>query len=162
MVCSKCAAGRKAHSFEELGTLPTGIRVFYTCPARRDRFDDENFLQEFGEHLKETDGNRWIWVFDCQGYEAKHMLSLKDSLGLLNLFETRYKDTLQGMYVVNEAWYFHVFLKMVKPFMKTETRGKLHQISGSALEAAVELERRGIPYGISKRIRDPIASALKI
>lgn len=156
MVCSKCATGRSAHSFENLGKTSSGVQVFYTCPARRDEFDDENFLEEFGKHLEETQQKPWIWIFDCKGYAAKHMLGLKDSLGLLRLFETTYKDSLHAMYVVNEAWYFHLFLKTVKPFMKPETKAKLHQISGSSLEAAVELNKREIPFAISKRIRDPI------
>jgi hypothetical protein len=156
MACPKCQQGRKAHSFEHLGTLQNSVNVFYTCPARRDDFHDDNFLQDFSQHLQATNGAPWIWIFDCQKYEAKHMLSLKDSLGLLHLFETTYKDSLQAMYIVNEAWYFHLFLKTVKPFMKSETRAKLHQIQGSALEAAVQLDKRGIPFSMSQRIRQPI------
>jgi hypothetical protein len=156
MPCEKCAKGHKAHSFENLGTLQNGVNVFYTCPARRDDFDDDNFLEDFGQHLQETNQKPWIWIFDCNNYEAKHMLGLKDSLGLLRLFETIYKDSLQAMYVVNEAWYFHLFLKTVKPFMKAETRSKLQQISGSPLQAAAELDRRGIPFTLSQRIREPI------
>jgi hypothetical protein len=64
------------------------------------------------------------------------------------------------MYVVNEAWYFHLFLKTVKPFMKAETKAKLHQITGSSLEAAVQLGKEGIPFSISKRIREPIKRRL--
>lgn len=156
MPCSKCSQGRKAHSFENLGTLPNGVRVFYTCPARRDDFDDTNFLTDFSQHLQETEQKPWIWIFDCQEYQAKHMLGLKDSLGLLRLFETTYRNSIQAMYIVNEAWYFHLFLKSVRPFMKQETREKLHQIGGSSLQAAAELERIGIPFGLSQRIRDPI------
>lgn len=160
MPCAKCQQGRNAHSFEDLGTLLNGVRVFYTCPARRDDFNDNDFLRDFGQHLQATEGKPWIWLFDCQGYQAKHMLSLKDSMGLLRMFETTYKDTLQAMYVVNEAWYFHLFLKSVKPFMKPETKAKLHQIAGSPLEAAVELGKVGIPFSISKRIRDPIKAKI--
>ncbi len=145
MACHKCKQGRKAHSFESLGTIQNGVRVFYTCPAQREDFNDDNFLEEFGQHLEVTEGKPWIWIFDCQGYEAKHMLSLRDSLGLLRLFETKYRHSLQAMYVINEAWYFHLFLKTVKPLMKKETQAKLHQIRGSRLEAAVELQKRGIP-----------------
>jgi hypothetical protein len=160
MACAKCRQGRNAHSLENLGTLPNGVRVFYTCPARRDDFNDNDFLTDFSQHLQATEGKPWIWLFDCQDYEAKHMLSLKDSMGLLRLFETTYKDSLQGMYVVNEAWYFHLFLKTVKPFMKAETKAKLHQITGSSLEAAVQLGKEGIPFSISKRIREPIKRRL--
>lgn len=156
MVCEKCRRGQNAHSFEDLGTLQNGVRVFYTCPARRDDFKDNTFLADFGKHLEATEQKPWIWIFDCQGYEAKHMLGLRDSLGLLRLFETTYRNSLQAMYVVNEAWYFHLFLKTVKPFMKQETCEKLHQISGSPLEAAAELGKSGIPFSISKRIREPI------
>lgn len=156
MPCAKCQGGRSAHSFEDLGTLQNGVSIFYTCPARRDDFDDNDFLKDFSQHLLATEGKTWIWLFDCQGYQAKHMLSLKDSMGLLRMFETTYKDSLQAMYVVNEAWYFHLFLKSVKPFMKPETKAKLHQIEGSPLEAAVELGKVGIPFSISKRIREPI------
>ena len=146
MVCKKCKQGRKAHSFEAFGTLQNGVQIFYTCPAQREDFNDDNFLEDFGQHLEATGGKPWIWIFDCQGYEAKHMLSLRDSLGLLNLFETKYKDSLQAMYVINEAWYFHLFLKTVKPLMKKETQRKLHQISGSRLETTIELQKRGIPF----------------
>ena len=160
MPCKKCQEGRNAHSFENLGTLQNGVSIFYTCPARRSDFHDTSFLPDFSKHLEETNGKPWIWIFDCQSYQAKHMLSLKDSLGLLHLFETTYRDSLKAVYIVNEAWYFHLFLKTVKPFMKQETKQKLHQISGSALEAAVELNKRELPFSISKRIRDPILRLL--
>lgn len=156
MVCKKCAEGQNVHNFENLGKLESGVQVYYTCPARRQLFDDRNFLEEFDLHLQETGTTPWIWIFDCKEYQAKHMLNLGNSLGLLKLFETKYKNTLQAMYIVNEAWYFHLFLKTVKPFMKEETKAKMHQIAGSSLEAAVELNRNGIPFRISKRIRDPI------
>ena len=156
MTCERFKQGQNAHSFEDVGTLPSGIRVFYTCPARREDFNDKNFVEEFSQHLQATEQKPWIWIFDCQEYEAKHMLSLRNSLGLLRLFETTYRNSLQAMYVVNESWYFHLFLKSVKPFMKSETRGKLHQIQGSALEAAAELSRYGVPFSVSKRIREPI------
>lgn len=156
MSCPKCREGRKAHSFEKLGTLQNGVNIYYTCPARRDDFNDDNFLPDFSQHLRATEGNPWIWIFDCNQYEAKHMLGIRDSLGLLKLFETTYKETLQAMYVVNEAWYFHLFLASVKPFMKRETAAKLVQIGGSPLQAALELERRGIPLAVSARLREPI------
>lgn len=153
MACQKCLQGRKAHSFETLGTLQNGVRIFYTCPAQREDFNDDNFLEEFDQHLESTEGKPWIWIFDCQGYEAKHMLNLRDSLGLLHLFETKYKHSLQAMYVIHEAWYFHLFLKSVKPLMKRETRDKLHQISGSRLQTTIELQNRGIPFYPSKCTR---------
>ncbi len=84
------------------------------------------------------------------------MLSLKDSMGLLNLFETTYRHSLQAMYVINEAWYFHLFLKSVKPFMKKETSEKLHQIKGSPLETTVELQKRGISFYPSKSTRKSV------
>lgn len=161
MSCPKCAQGRNTHSFENLGTLQNGVTIFYTCPARREDFDDERFLEYFSQHLQATENKPWIWIFDCQEYQAKHMLGIKDSLGLLKLFETTYRDSLQAMYVVNEAWYFHLFLKTVKPFMKQETKQKLYQIQGSALEAAVELSKKGIPFAMSKRIREPILKVLR-
>ncbi len=153
MACQKCKQGRRAHSFESLGTIQNGVRVFYTCPAQREDFNDDNFLEEFDQHLQATENKPWIWIFDCEGYQAKHMLGLKDSLGLLRLFETTYKDSLQAMYVINEAWYFHIFLKTVKPLMKKETQAKLHQISGSRLETAVELQKCGISFYPSKVTR---------
>ena len=156
MSCPSCAQGRNKHSFEYLGTLQNGVRIYYTCPARREDIDDANFLGEFNQHLQATEQKPWIWIFDCQAYEAKHMLSLKNSLGLLRLFETTYKDSLQAMYIVNEALYFHLFLKTVKHFMKTETKAKIQNIEGSQLEAAVALNKEGIPFAISKRIREPI------
>lgn len=156
MSCSKCLQGKKAHSFENLGTLQNGVRVFYTCPARRDDFDDNNFLHDFGQHLQATENKPWIWIFDCQEYQARHMLGIRDSLGLLHMFETIYKDSLQAMYVVNEAWYFHLFLKTVKPFMKQETAAKLHQIRGTSLQAILDLETRGIPCSMTVRLREPI------
>lgn len=156
MSCPKCQLGRKAHSFEAKGTLQNGVRIFYTCPAEREEFNDDNFLEEFSHHLQATENKPWIWIFDCKGYQAKHMLSLKDSMGLLRLFETTYRHSLQAMYVINEAWYFHLFLKSVKPFMKKETSEKLHQIKGSPLETTVELQKRGISFYPSKSTRKSV------
>jgi hypothetical protein len=152
--CPKCAAVPGSHSFEKLGVLPTGVSVFYTCPAKaKDYKDEANFVDYFKYHLKEIGNNPWVWIFDCHGFSTKHMTSMETTKNLVHLLQNEHTHILQAIYLVQEAWHFHTFMKMALPLLKTNTRQKLHQIKGGTLEVLVELEKRGIPMNYLQCLR---------
>lgn len=152
--CPKCAIVPGSHSFEKLGILATGVGVFYTCPAKaKDYKDEDKFVDYFKYHLKETGKDPWIWIFDCQGFGAKHMTSMENTRALVHLLQNEHTHTLQSVYLVQEAWHFHSFLKMAIPLLHKQTRQKLHQIKGHTLEVIVELEKKGIPMGYLQCLR---------
>ena len=160
MGCQKCQSLPGSHSFVRLGRLPSGISVFYTCPAKAKDFKDEPmFLGYFATHLETTENKPWIWIFDCQGFGKEHMTSLATVKGLTNLLQTTYKDSLQDLYIVHEAWHFHLLLSAVMPFVNKKFRKHLHQIKGSTLEILVEFEKKGLPMSLLAPLREPPLSA---
>lgn len=156
MVCSKCQSLPGAHSFVRLGTLQSGVTVFYTCPAKaKDYKDEPQFLSYFAAHLQETENKPWIWIFDCQGFGKEHMTSLETVKGLTHLLQTTYKDTLQDLYIIHEAWHFHLLLKAILPFVNKKFRKHLHQMKGSTFEILVQLEKQGLPLSLLQPLREP-------
>ena len=157
MPCTKCEKNPDAHSFINLGKTPSGIRVFYTCPAKaKDYVDEERFVEYFAAHLEEVEKEPWIWIFDCQGFTQKHMSSLHTGKGLIRVLDENHKDVLQAIYMIHEAWHFHALFSMLKPFIKKEARKKTFQLTGSTLEILVKLEQRGLPMSMLQVLREPI------
>ncbi len=157
MVCKRCQECPGSHTFHLLGTTTQGYTILYTCPAKTKNFrgDDKDFVESFEEHLRELEGTPWIWIFDCQGFTAKHMLSLENTRGLVRVLYEKHEESLKGAYIVHQAWYAHLFLKILMPFLKKETRDDIHSIRGSTLETIVELEQHGIPSSLLSCLREP-------
>lgn len=155
--CPKCDILPGSHSFDKLGVLPSGVSVFYTCPAKaKDYKDEDKFIDYFKYHLHETGNQPWIWIFDCHGFGVKHMTSMETTRSLVHLLQNEHTHTLQAVYLVQEAWHFHSFMKMALPLLQKQTRQKLQQIKGNTLEVLVELEKKGIPMHLLQCLRHPV------
>lgn len=155
MACPKCQVNPESHSFVYLGKIPNGVSIFYTCPAKaKDYKDEQNFLHYFSAHLAQAEGQPWIWIFDCQGFAAKHVTSLSTAKGLVHILQEKHKHFLQGIYIVHEAWHFHALLKVIMPFIKKEARKRIFQVTGSTLEILTKLEQQGIPMNMLSSLRE--------
>jgi len=96
MPCQPCLINPDFHSFVSCGSTITGVKLFYTSPAKTQDFnEDGSKLANFRLHIEEgTEGGPWIWVLDCTGMGFRHYTDVTFNLGLLDVFA---KNTICGL-----------------------------------------------------------------
>ena len=147
MPCKKCIEnGGKSHSFDKIGILNDGItHIYYTSPIRAEEVkspDDE--LDLFGEHLKDTLPNKWIWIFDSKGMKARDFISGSSGKKMVELIQEKYQDKLIGVYIVNPTSILKLFLNLINPFIKNDIKSRVHTCSLGLIDTVNKLQNAGV------------------
>jgi hypothetical protein len=141
--CPRCKENNKAHSFEKLGTLRDGMtNIFYTNPIEPD--DSPEAYQYYMAHFQDTEPNPWIWIFDCKGMKAKDLTHSKLAKRLIDSIQSKYKDTLRGIFIINPNWCITSLFTVVKPFLHKEAKSKVHICSLGLIDTINKLETAGV------------------
>jgi hypothetical protein len=147
MVCEACQKVPGTHSFSRIGKTNQGHHVFYTCPARAKEYGNApNIVKHYKAHLDQTGSEPWIWIFDCTGFGLKHMSSLETGKALAKLIDEEYSQSIQGIYIINEAWQIKALIDIIWGLIKKTTRQKVHHVKGSTLEMIYNLEKVGLDH----------------
>lgn len=113
-LCPICIKEPNSHSFRKISE-----HNFYTCPAQASKYDDtEGILTHYRLHLEKHGTNPWIWIFDCKGFELKHMLELQTAYGIVSLLNEKYGTHLKKIIIINPTWHIHSILIIIMPFLK--------------------------------------------
>lgn len=163
MVCEACLKVPGTHSFSRIGRTAKGENVFYTCPARSKEYGDApGIVKHYKAHLDQTGNEPWIWIFDCTGFGVRHMSSLETGKALAKLIDTDYSNTIQAIYIINEAWQIKALIDLIWALIKKATRQKVHHVKGSTLETITNLEKVGLDHHslhwLTATMRTPIDS----
>ena len=147
MVCIRCqATNGKAHSFEKIGSLKDNkTNLYYTCPALAEEQDDSpEGLTYYLAHFEATKPNPWIWIFDCKGMKSKDLI--KSGLGkrMAEVVQQTYFDTLLGIYILNPTFGIKALIAFINPFLKKETKAKIHVCSLGPIDMINRLESIGV------------------
>ena len=144
--CPRCKENNKAHSFEKLGTLRDNVtNIFYTCPVQATEPDDSpDAFQYYMAHFQETEPRPWIWIFDCQGMKAKDLTKSTLARKLTEAVQTKYKDTLRGIYIINPLWSITSLFTVIKPFLHKEAKSRVHICSLGLIDTINKLESVGM------------------
>ncbi len=142
--CQRCQlTNNKAHSFEKLGTLRDGVtNIFYTNPLEPD--DSPDAYQYYMAHFQETEPNPWIWIFDCKGMKTKDLTQSKLARILIEGIQSKYKDTLRGIFIINPVWCITSLFTVMKPFIHKEAKSKIHICSLGLIDTINKLENAGV------------------
>ena len=147
MVCSRCAATNgTAHSFECLGSLKDSkTNLFYTCPqAAEEQEDSPEAVSYYLAHFESTRPNPWIWIFDCRGIKSKDLIKSGMAKKLAETVQKTYFDSLIGVYIVNPTLTIKALLTFLSPFLRKETKAKLHVCSLGLIDTINKLEIAGV------------------
>lgn len=115
-LCSICIKEPNSHSFHKISN-----NTFYTCPAQASKYNDtQGILNHYRLYLENHMPNPWIWIFDCKGFELKHIMELQTAYGIISLLNEKYGNHLQKITIINPTWHIHSLLAIVKPFLNIE------------------------------------------
>lgn len=122
MECPICAVDPKSHSLKRLENLNDGTVVMYTKPANATRYwDRDGILFHYDNSLSQISGD-WIWVFDAEGFSAKHMFEIDVATSLARLISSKYSERLRKIIIANPSPIVEFVVIIVKPFLNKKMR----------------------------------------
>ena len=128
-MCIICDQDPGSHSFEFYGKTNEGIYMYYTCPANATRYyDTKGILNHYAEVLEQNNNNKWIWIFDSQGFDIKHSLEIETAIGIIEIL-SQYDDSLCQIQIVNANLLIKTFYTLIYPFLSTNIINKIRWIN---------------------------------
>jgi len=122
MECPVCANDPTSHSLRRLENLENGTVVMYTKPADASRYwDRDGILFHYDNVLSQISGD-WIWIFDADGFSAKHMFEIDVAISLARLISTKYSERLRKIIITNPSPIVELVIIIVKPFLNKRMR----------------------------------------
>jgi len=128
-MCIICDQDPGSHSFEFYGKTNEGIYMYYTCPANATRYwDTKGILSHYKEVLEQNNNNKWIWVFDSDGFDLKHSLEIETAIGIIKIL-SQYDDSLCEIQIVNANLLIKTFYTLIYSFLSTNIINKIRWIN---------------------------------
>ena len=125
MECPVCALDPTSHSLKRLENLEDGTVVMYTKPADATRYlDRDGILFHYDNSLSQISGD-WIWIFDAEGFSAKHMFEIGVATGLARLISSKYSERLRNIIIANPTPIVELVVIIVKPFLNKRMKSLL-------------------------------------
>jgi len=125
-LCEVCAQEPYSHSFRPIPDS-SNVRVFYTCIANAKKYDDEvGIVHHYDAYLSAVE-KEWVWLFDCQGLSAKHLVCHKVGMKLCELLcgDRGYGKRLKKVVIVNPDIYVRMLYTLMWPFLTEEIDSKV-------------------------------------
>ena len=124
-ICEACAADPMTHSFKKVGEKK-GILMFYTKPSQAKRYDDtEGILAHVSKAMEPCKEKKWICIIDGDQFDAKYSFELQTGRGLMELFFTKYIDTLVEVKVINPSIYVRSLITLLSSRMEEDKLSKI-------------------------------------
>jgi hypothetical protein len=97
----------------------------YTKPAEATRYwDRDGILFHYDSVLSQISGD-WVWVFDADGFSAKHMFEIDVATSLARLISSKYSERLRKIIITNPSPIVEFVIVIVKPFLNKRMKSLL-------------------------------------
>ena len=117
-ICKICQEDPTSHSLKNMGTRDN-ITYFYTCPAKATKYNDTEGIIAHYDGILSENTNKWSWIFDCDGFNAKHLLEINVGIQLAKLITNKFSHNLDKIIVINKTWHVKVVLDLIYPFLNS-------------------------------------------
>lgn len=119
--CEICEQDPSSHSLKKLGSK-NGVTYFYTRPSSASKYHDVDGILKHYDGVLSENIDPWIWVFDCKGFDMKHLMEIKVGICLAKLISQKFSHNLQNILIVNPTWHVKTILDIVSPFLNTRIK----------------------------------------
>ena len=124
-ICDKCMMDPTSHSFKKISEK-NGVCTYYTNPSKSKLYTDtEGILSHYENALKQVGNNKWVWIFDSDGFNIKHAMEVKTGTGIAKLLTDKYAENLLEVKIINPTWHIKSMLTAIWPFLNQKTRDKV-------------------------------------
>lgn len=115
-----------SHSFKKISEK-NGVITYYTNPSQTKLYSDtEGIIKHYNNTLKLIDNNKWIWIFDSEGFDLKHAMEIQTGIGIAKLITGKYGNNLKEIKLINSTWYIKTMLIVVWPFLSDHVKEKIN------------------------------------
>lgn len=119
--CKICEDDPSSHSLKNIGTIDN-VTYYYTCPAKATKYNDVVGITEHYDGVLSENTNRWIWVFDCSKFTAKHLLEVNVAIQLAKLISSKFSSSLDSIIIINPTWHILLVMRLVNPFLNSHMK----------------------------------------
>lgn len=114
------------YSFKKLSEKG-GLQIYYTNPAKAKlNTDTAAIIAHYDAALKQIGNKKWIWIFDSDGFDAKHAFEVKTGIEIIKLITTKYGENLQEIKIINPTWHIKTVLGGLGPFLNDNIKERLN------------------------------------
>ena len=135
-VCQDCKKDPKSHSLKNLGSH-NGVTYFYTCPAKATKYNDADGIITHYDGVLSQNKTDWIWIFDGEGFNTKHLLEINVGIKLAKLITQKYSDSLKKIIVINPSWNIKLLLELLYPFLNNYLKSKIEIMKTIKIESSL-------------------------
>ena len=132
-ICEICFKFPGSHSFTYLcktNDVSSNEYIFYTCVSDSILYNDTmGILNHYKNYLHIMNPDKWIWIFNCNGFSMKHYFDVYTIRGLANLIKSY--GRVKHIYIINITKLLYLVLKMVKPILDKEIYDKIQIINNN-------------------------------
>jgi hypothetical protein len=119
--CKICENDPSSHSLKNLGTIDN-ITYYYTCPAKATKYNDTDGIIAHYNGVLSENNNKWVWVFDCEGFSMKHLLEINVGIQLAKLVTSKFSNNLVNIIITNPTWHITSVIYSVYPFLNSHIK----------------------------------------
>jgi hypothetical protein len=92
------------------------MNVYYTKPSSAKMYyDADSIVAHYKSELPLDE--KWMWVFDAEGFGLKHLLHFDVGIKLAKLISAEYKHNLIRIQIINTNSYINSIYAIVNPFL---------------------------------------------
>ena len=132
-ICEICFKFPGSHSFTYLcktNDVSSNEYIFYTCVNDSILYNDTiGILNHYKNYLEYMNPDKWIWIFNCNGFSMKHYFDIYTIRGLANLIKTY--GRVKHIYIINITKLLYLVLQMVKLILDKEMFDKIQIINSN-------------------------------
>ena len=99
--------------------------MFYSKPSQAKRYNDTEGILAHVDGMLAAHGKKWICIIDGDQFEAKLLLEMDVGKGLMDLFFTKYIDTLVEVKVINPNIYVRNAMKLLLAIISPDKSSKI-------------------------------------
>ena len=120
-ICEICKDDPTSHSLQNIGMLHD-IVYYYTCPSKATKYYDTVGIVDHYDGVLSKNNHSWVWIFDCNGLNLKHLLEINVGIQLASLISTKFSHNLLKIIIINPTWHIKVILHLVSPFLNNHMK----------------------------------------
>ena len=156
-ICEACAKEPGTHSFSYICRTKNTDKyeyIFYTCIGDSKKYNDtQGILSHYRNCLETMNPDKWIWIFNCDGYSLKHYAEIGIAKKLAKLVKEF--GRVEKIYMINAPPLLSTVMTLIKPILDEDTFGKIEKVNVEKLMHHLEHKVHHADYNSIKQMVTP-------
>lgn len=127
-VCAECAERPESHSVYLRGAVGDAP-ILYTKPAEATLYyDHAGIVEHFRNAARLSHPAPWVWVFDCEGLQMRHVLDPRTGLRIGRLLCSEFRQSVEAIVILKPNAVLRYSLYVVRAVLSKDVQAKIHLV----------------------------------